>query len=298
MFDGKRVALPFNLSTPTLFYNASLFQQAGLDPARPPHTWAEVQADALQIHQRTGADGVYVANSGAFDWLTQSIVNSNGGYTVRQDGKKVQIGFDQRPAMEALQMLQRLHASGAMPDYGTSGSVSSTPDLEAFVTGHLGMYLQSTVAIPALLSGAGGKFQVDSAPEPSFGSQPAHPVNSGAGLVAFSQDRARQQADWTFMRYLTSHAAYEVVAKQMGYLPLRSDVVDDPSIVAATPLLKPTLQQLPHLSPWVPWPGRQAAQAMTDFQDAVQSVEFQGAPAAPTMRSAAAQVKPLLTPAP
>lgn len=39
---GKLVALPFNISTPILFYNKDAFRKAKLDPERPPRTWYEM----------------------------------------------------------------------------------------------------------------------------------------------------------------------------------------------------------------------------------------------------------------
>jgi sn-glycerol 3-phosphate transport system substrate-binding protein len=39
---GDLVALPIGLSTPVLFINKAAFRKAGLDPDKPPKTWAEV----------------------------------------------------------------------------------------------------------------------------------------------------------------------------------------------------------------------------------------------------------------
>ena len=39
---GKLVALPFNISTPILFYNKDAFRKAKLDPESPPRTWYEM----------------------------------------------------------------------------------------------------------------------------------------------------------------------------------------------------------------------------------------------------------------
>jgi sn-glycerol 3-phosphate transport system substrate-binding protein len=38
---GKLLALPFNVSTPILFYNRDAFRRAGLDPGHPPKSWYE-----------------------------------------------------------------------------------------------------------------------------------------------------------------------------------------------------------------------------------------------------------------
>ena len=40
--DGKMLSMPFNSSTPILYYNKEAFVKAGLDPNKPPKTWPEV----------------------------------------------------------------------------------------------------------------------------------------------------------------------------------------------------------------------------------------------------------------
>jgi sn-glycerol 3-phosphate transport system substrate-binding protein len=40
--DGKMLSMPFNSSTPILWYNVDAFKKAGLDPDKPPTTWPEV----------------------------------------------------------------------------------------------------------------------------------------------------------------------------------------------------------------------------------------------------------------
>ena len=39
---GQLLALPFNVSTPILFYNRDAFRKANLDPDKPPKTWYEM----------------------------------------------------------------------------------------------------------------------------------------------------------------------------------------------------------------------------------------------------------------
>ncbi len=47
--DGKMVGMPFNSSTPVLWYNKDAFRKAGLDPGAPPKTWAQLREAALRI---------------------------------------------------------------------------------------------------------------------------------------------------------------------------------------------------------------------------------------------------------
>jgi sn-glycerol 3-phosphate transport system substrate-binding protein len=47
--DGKLYSMPYNSSTPIFYYNKDAFKKAGLDPAKPPRTWPEVEANAKKI---------------------------------------------------------------------------------------------------------------------------------------------------------------------------------------------------------------------------------------------------------
>ncbi len=47
--DGKMLSMPFNSSTPVLYYNKDAFKKAGLDPEKPPKTWPEVAEFAKKL---------------------------------------------------------------------------------------------------------------------------------------------------------------------------------------------------------------------------------------------------------
>ncbi|MBK9476384.1 MAG: sugar ABC transporter substrate-binding protein [Tetrasphaera sp.] len=57
VLDGEAYAVPYYGSSSALLYNKSLFEKAGLDPAKPPTTWDEVFAAAKTIHAKTGKAG-------------------------------------------------------------------------------------------------------------------------------------------------------------------------------------------------------------------------------------------------
>src|ERR1700733_5391092 len=54
---GKIVALPKGAYAQALHYNRKLFEQAGLNPNKPPATWGQVATDAKIIAQKTGKAG-------------------------------------------------------------------------------------------------------------------------------------------------------------------------------------------------------------------------------------------------
>ena len=54
---GKIIALPKGAYAQALHYNRKLFSQAGLDPNKPPATWAQLRTYAKQIADKTGKAG-------------------------------------------------------------------------------------------------------------------------------------------------------------------------------------------------------------------------------------------------
>jgi len=53
--DGKMIPMPFNSSTPILWYNKDAFKKAGINPDTPPKTWGEVRSAAQRIRQSNAA---------------------------------------------------------------------------------------------------------------------------------------------------------------------------------------------------------------------------------------------------
>ena len=52
--DDKLWSMPFNTSNPILYYNKDMFKAAGLDPEKPPRTWAEVEDAAKKLTKKDG----------------------------------------------------------------------------------------------------------------------------------------------------------------------------------------------------------------------------------------------------
>ncbi|QAY67227.1 ABC transporter substrate-binding protein [Paenibacillus protaetiae] len=264
--DGKTYGLPFTFSTPVLFYNAKLFEDAGLDPNQPPATWADVKKDALAIAQKTGASGVHIGGAVGGDWIIQALIGSNGGQALSDDRKTIKFGEPE--AIGAVQMWQDMIASGA------NDKMNDSEVIEAFSQGKVGMLLYTSALQSSLLAAAkAGNWELKAAKMPSFDGKPTTPVNSGSALFILSDDKAKQQAAWEFLKFATSERGYTIITSEIGYLPLRPAIVDDPQYlkdwVTANPLVKPNLEQLDSLKPWVSYPGSNWKQIETILNDAV-----------------------------
>jgi ABC-type glycerol-3-phosphate transport system substrate-binding protein len=105
--DGDKIyGLPTSNYKMGLIYSRKLFQQAGLDPDKPPTTWDEVATDAKAIARLgNGVNGYgeYSAqNTGG--WHFTAELYGLGGQMVTADGKKADFNNDM-----GKQVLQRLY---------------------------------------------------------------------------------------------------------------------------------------------------------------------------------------------
>jgi len=291
--NGKTYGVPFVFSTPVLFINATLFKQAGLDPAKPPTTWDEVKAAGLAIAQKTGKDGAYVdcVTQSAKDWCLQSVVRSNGGHVISDDKKT--LTYADAPAVGAISMLQDLVTSGASP------KLTQQQAVETFGRGDMGMILESSALQGTFAKGAKAGWELQGTGTPAFAGKPVVPTNSGAALFVLSKDPAKQRAAWELIQFLTSDQAYTMISSKIGYIPLRTGLVDPPNSLAAwaakNPLVKTNIAQLNAMEPWVSFPGTDYLQVRDGMMKAVENVVLQGAPAQATLTTAAQQGAPLLT---
>jgi len=87
--NGQLNSMPFNSSTPILYYNKDAFEEAGLDPNQPPQTFEELKeyARKLTIRNEDGDVERYGFTLGIVGWFVEQmtanqdalLVNNNNG---------------------------------------------------------------------------------------------------------------------------------------------------------------------------------------------------------------------------
>jgi len=262
--DGKMYGLPFTFSTPMVFINGKLFKEAGLDPNDPPKTWADVKADSLKIKAATGKDGFGLAPDNG--WTTEGIILSNGGQVISKDRKKAT--FAGQKSVDAIKTWKDIYQNGA-------NAVGAGTDMDdQFMAGNLGMVLESSALYSGFIQAAkAGGWQLDGGGFPQFGDTPSVPVNSGSTLSVRPDSPKKSAAIWEFIKYATGKEGYTIITSEIGYLPLRTAIADDPKylkgFVDKNPLYKINLEQLSRIHPVAIWPGQYATEASTIFTDAI-----------------------------
>lgn len=104
IIGGKRYGLPFNTSTPVLFFNENQLRAKGL---KVPTNWKEFGEVARAMSSRQSKGFIALTES----WTFEAMVTSRGGNLVTPDGKP---NFTSPQVVEALEFLQNLNRSGVI----------------------------------------------------------------------------------------------------------------------------------------------------------------------------------------
>ncbi|KSV80326.1 ABC transporter substrate-binding protein [Sinorhizobium sp. Sb3] len=132
-FDDNQWGVPIAFSTKALYWNKDLFKQAGLDPEKPPKTWAEEIEFAKAIKEKTGIAG-YGLPAKTFDNTMHQFMHwvyTNNGKVI--DGDKVVI--------DSPQVLAALQAYKDITPYSVEGATAyEQNEVRAiFLDGKVGM---------------------------------------------------------------------------------------------------------------------------------------------------------------
>ncbi|AEW98380.1 ABC transporter substrate-binding protein [Streptantibioticus cattleyicolor] len=155
--DGKVYGVPRTNYSMGLLYNRKLFQRAGLDPDKPPATWADVRAAAKRIaalgNGTVGYAEYSAQNQGG--WHFTAEIYSQGGSVVSADGKKAAVaGPEGRAVLQNLKDMRWTDNS-----MGSRQLLIINDALQMMGSGKLGMYIAAPDNVPRIVKEAGGDYK-------------------------------------------------------------------------------------------------------------------------------------------
>ncbi len=203
--DDKVYGFPWGLSTPILYYNADVFKAAGVDPAVAFDTWASFATEAEKLQEVLGGNPV-LALSYNKDWPAQTIIQSNGGRVLNDDGT---FGFTSDEAKEAMQTIADLDKAG-LYDRGTRDELRPS-----FVAGSTAVLHSSVASLNGLTNDV--KFTLGTSTWPKFGDKPVIASTGGSFLGVFSDDESKYAAIVEFLTFCGSEEGYSIW-NQTGYV--------------------------------------------------------------------------------
>jgi ABC-type glycerol-3-phosphate transport system substrate-binding protein len=186
--------LPTSNYTQGLIYNRALFTQAGLDPNKPPTTWAQVEQDATAIAKLgNGIEGwgdYSAGNTGG--WHFSSYIDAIGGSMLNNAKSPPTADFNNAKGQAILQALHTLRF--------TDNAMSATQGLQwgdlqkQFGAGKLGMYIAApddvyNVIVP---QDKGNINDIGMGPLPSLTGTPAGSLGGGNTYVFAKHDSPAQ----------------------------------------------------------------------------------------------------------
>jgi sn-glycerol 3-phosphate transport system substrate-binding protein len=215
----RLLALPFNTSTPVLFYNRDAFARARLDPDKPPVTWYEmiqtlgalVESGAQCAFTTTWPSWVLLENMSA--WHNQEFATHGNG----MDGAQARLAFNTRLMVRWISMLTSWQKSGYFTYSGRQAEAEAR-----FAAGECAVLTASSSSYAELRARSKFVFGVAQLPYyDDFDGAPQNTLIGGAGLWVLN---GRGAADYRGVaRFLAWLARPEVQAEwhqKTGYVPI------------------------------------------------------------------------------
>ena len=239
VMDGVQIGLPYALSNIVLYYNADIFEKAGLTEVDVPKTWDDVKKVGQIIKDKTGCYAVGLQKVDT--WPDLGLIYSNGGKLLSDDGQTV--AFNNDEAAEALTMWQSLHQMGLAPKV-TDEELSAS-----FLAGEVAMYVSSVMKLNTIRSSV--SFKLNVAESPAFAGKEKKLPSGGAAIMSFSSDQAKKDAVWKFLEFAVQDEQMATFTKT-GYLCVTK------SKVPVAEGQQAAYDQIPCAVQWTAWPGGSA----------------------------------------
>jgi len=288
---GKTYAIPFQRSTPVLYWNKDLFKEAGLDPDKGPANWQEMADFAKKLTKKDASGnvtqwGVQIPTDGNTSWLFTGLTTANGVRLFTPDGKKT--NFADPKVVEALQYLIDLSKTGVQPPGLTSWG--TTP--KDFLEKKLAMMWTTTGNLTNIKNNASFPFGVAMLPaKVSFGA----PTGGGNFYIFKGISPAKQEAAFKFVRFMTTPERAAEWSIATGYVATSQAAYDTPVMkqyLAGFPQAAVARDQLKYAVPEIT--VHEAQRVMKVFNDNLQAAITGGKTAKAAMDEAQREAERIL----
>jgi sn-glycerol 3-phosphate transport system substrate-binding protein len=219
--NGVLYPMPFNDSNPVLYYNKTAFRRAGLDPDKPPLTFAEVQADARKIVQSGAAQFGIALKTDSWPvehWLAKAgdtFVNNDNGRKARA----TKVTFDDATGVSIFSWFDDMVKSKLALSTGTN-------DINHYLAvgnGQAAMTIDTSAALGTIsqlfAAGQYKNVQLGVGPMPGLTSPNGSVLVGGAANYILNKSSpAKQAAAYEFAKFLAQPGTQSAWAAAMSPL--------------------------------------------------------------------------------
>ena len=238
---GDHYFLPYSTGPMGLIYNAKAFQDAGLDPNRPPQTWEELldYSKKLTKGDRYGI-GLFGKGDNSSVWRLWYWWMSNGGSVLTPDGKRSAINSPEFiEAVDFWADLYRKHkvAPPSVPtnSFGENNQLLAQ-GVVAMVESGVWQFGVTEKINPAI------KGQLRAAPMPTRKVKVA--VGGGTDSLCITKSSTHLKEAWELLKFLSDEQSGVTVWKIHGKFPAnvramqRPELKSDPLVAAFEPMIQ------------------------------------------------------------
>ncbi len=231
--ENGMVAMAFNSSTPILFYNPAMFEEAGVEPPAEGTSWStsEMLAACDQILESGVAPNCIAL--GQVGWYFEQILANSGGMYYNNNngrtGRATEVTFNDAMGVEVFDFLTGLIANGYSPNLGNTWTDTDS----VFFAEEAAMVFDSTSGARGMQDGA--SFEVGTMFIPyvdSAGDRNGVIIGGAALWLIDSEDDAQDAAAWQFMKFMAEEEQQATWHTGTGYFPVRTDISGNADLVA------------------------------------------------------------------
>ena len=217
--EGNMLSMPYNSSTPVLYYNKEAFEKAGLDPEAPPKTWSAF-GKALDALKASGSDcpfttawqsWVHLENFSA--WHDLPFATKANGFA----GLDTELAFNGAVQVKHIQQMGDWARDGKFV-YGGRRNESGA----RFNSGDCAMLTESSAGYASIKAQSEFDFGVSNLPYwDDVDGAPRNTIIGGASLwVLTGHDEGDYAGVASFFSYLSRPEVQAEWHQQTGYLPI------------------------------------------------------------------------------
>ncbi len=268
-YDGKICVIPYNISTPVMYYNKDRFKESGLDPDSPPATWDELLETAKAITKDVDGDGVmdiWGYNVKDTKWIFKAFLMQNGNEIIDISTKTPL--FTEKSGIETAEFWKKMIDQKAMP----AGLHNIAEDM--FLGGQLGILMASSSRIASWMGKT--EFELAAAFLPK-GKHFAVPIGGAVQALFPSGDENEDIATYMFMKWLSEPENLAELSVNTGYIPPRKAVLEEQSVknfLEDSPMFKVAFEQLKYASSY--WHFNEMGTMDSLIWEALEKMEIEG----------------------
>jgi len=226
---GKVNSLPFNSSSPVLYYNKTLMKKAGLNPLRPPTTFGAMLDDCKKIQAANiGASCFGMSINGWFieNWLAeqgQTILNNDNGRSGRATSSNLESAAAKTifNFFKTLQDNKYYSYTGKLEDYDGSDAIFNNQKVVFHITSTSKIGNNSDAA-----KRAGFSLGVARLPIPDNTKRNGVVLGGASLWIAKNLSKEKAEGALDFALYMTNTKNMASWHQLTGYYPVRQSSIN------------------------------------------------------------------------